>query len=71
MTFMPSKNSIAAAAESDNRPAYVKPTLTIMSEAEILATFQMTAAKISAAGCWWGTTGCGGTCGTGTGGPNS
>lgn len=35
-------------------PVYVKPTLRVMSEKEILVAFQMTAAKISAAGCWWG-----------------
>ena len=40
--------------ENSARPAYVKPTLRVMNEKEILVAFQMTAAKISAAGCWWG-----------------
>jgi hypothetical protein len=39
---------------SDARPDYVAPTLRILNEDEVLAAFQMTAAKISAAGCWWG-----------------
>jgi len=44
--------SVIAPGRRDDRPVYAKPMLTIMSEAEILAAFQMTAAKISAAGCW-------------------
>jgi hypothetical protein len=32
---------------------YEKPTVTLMSEDELLKVFQMTAAEISAAGCWW------------------
>ena len=36
------------------QPSYSRPTIREMSEKEILAAFQMTAAKISAAGCWWG-----------------
>jgi hypothetical protein len=55
---MPAESNMAAADQSEDRPAYAKPTLTIMSETEILAAFQMTAAKISAAGCWWGACAC-------------
>jgi hypothetical protein len=40
------------------RPQYVKPSMRIMNETEILSAFQMTAAKISAAGCWWGSCPC-------------
>jgi hypothetical protein len=58
MTFMPANLGMIAAEQNDDRPAYSKPSLTIMSEAEILAAFQMTAAKISAAGCWWGSCTC-------------
>jgi hypothetical protein len=32
---------------------YEKPTITVMDEDQVLAAFQMTAAQISAAGCWW------------------
>jgi hypothetical protein len=42
------------------RLSYIKPTVKIMNETEILAAFQMTAAKISAAGCWWGSCTCAG-----------
>jgi len=40
------------------RKRYEKPKLTIMTETELLASFQMTAAKISAASCWWGSCAC-------------
>ncbi len=43
-----------ALEKSESRPEYVAPTIRILSEDEVLAAFQMTAAKISAAGCWWG-----------------
>jgi hypothetical protein len=32
---------------------YEGPTITVLSETELLNAFQMTAAEISAAGCWW------------------
>lgn len=35
-------------------PEYVAPTMRALNENEVLTAFQMTAAKISAAGCWWG-----------------
>ena len=38
------------------KPKYERPTVIVMNETEVLKAFQMTAAKISAAGCWW--TGC-------------
>lgn len=40
------------------RPDYIKPSMKMMNETEILSAFQMTAAKISAAGCWWGACAC-------------
>lgn len=35
------------------RPLYERPKITEMDRDEVLQTFQMTAAEISAAGCWW------------------
>jgi hypothetical protein len=32
---------------------YEAPTIRELSEDEVLAAFQMSAAEISAAGCWW------------------
>ncbi|MFN0160564.1 MAG: hypothetical protein ACKVQQ_04990 [Burkholderiales bacterium] len=40
--------------EGGGLPVYIRPTMRVMTEQEILVAFQMTAAKISAAGCWWG-----------------
>ena len=42
------------------RPPYEPPAVRVLSEDEVLAAFQMTAAEISAASCWWMpcTTGC-------------
>jgi len=37
----------------DTRPRYEAPKITPMDQDEILQAFQMTAAEISAAGCWW------------------
>jgi hypothetical protein len=37
----------------DTRPQYVPPTITLLDRDEVLQAFQMTAAQISAAGCWW------------------
>jgi hypothetical protein len=37
----------------DSRPRYERPTITPMDRDEVLQAFQMTAAQISAAGCWW------------------
>ncbi len=34
-------------------PKYETPRITIMTDDEVLKAFQMTAAEISAAGCWW------------------
>jgi len=35
------------------RRAYKAPTIRMLSEDEVLMAFQMTAAEISAASCWW------------------
>ena len=43
---------------TDGRPAYEVPKITMMDRDEVLQAFQMTAAQISAAGCWW-SPGCG------------
>ena len=39
---------------------YERPSITVMDEEELLKVFQMTAAEISVASCWWGAcpTGC-------------
>lgn len=36
-----------------SKPRYERPTITVMDRDEVLQAFQMTAAEISAAGCWW------------------
>jgi len=36
-----------------SRPLYESPKITPMDRDEVLQAFQMTAAQISAAGCWW------------------
>ena len=41
-----------------SRPRYESPRITTMDRDEVLQAFQMTAAQISAAGCWW-SPGCG------------
>ena len=35
------------------KPTYEPPMVTVMNGDEVLKAFQMTAAQISAAGCWW------------------
>ena len=40
-------------AEVENRPRYETPKITSMDRDEVLRAFQMSAAQISAAGCWW------------------
>ena len=39
---------------------YERPSVTVLEEEELLKIFQMTAAEISVASCWWGAcpTGC-------------
>jgi len=37
------------------KPHYERPTLKIMNQDEVLQAFQVSAAEISAAGCWWNT----------------
>ena len=39
--------------ERGTRPVYETPKITVMDRDEVLQAFQMTAAEISAAGCWW------------------
>lgn len=40
-------------SQANSRPLYVSPKITVMDRDEVLQAFQMTAAEISAAGCWW------------------
>ena len=40
-------------AQVDTRPLYEAPKITAMDRDEVLQAFQMSAAQISAAGCWW------------------
>lgn len=40
-------------AEVERRPRYETPRITSMNRDEVLQAFQMSAAQISAAGCWW------------------
>lgn len=40
-------------AQVEKRPHYETPTITSMNRDEVLQAFQMSAAQISAAGCWW------------------
>jgi hypothetical protein len=42
-----------AIEQVDIRPRYEAPKITPMDRDEVLQAFQMTAAQISAAGCWW------------------
>jgi hypothetical protein len=39
--------------QTDKRPRYEAPKITSMNRDEVLQAFQMSAAQISAAGCWW------------------
>jgi hypothetical protein len=47
-------------ASTSKPPAYECPSLRVLDEEELLKIFQMTAAEISVASCWWGacTVGC-------------
>jgi len=38
---------------AERRPRYEAPKITSMDRDEVLQAFQMSAAQISAAGCWW------------------
>jgi len=44
-------------SQVETRPRYEVPKITPMDRDEVLQAFQMSAAQISAAGCWW-TPGC-------------
>jgi hypothetical protein len=39
--------------EITTRRPYKAPVIRLLSEDEVLMAFQMTAAEISAASCWW------------------
>ena len=53
MTDMSIPEAVAEAAGTQ-KPQYLRPTLKVLSQDEVLEAFQMTATEISAAGCWWG-----------------
>lgn len=40
-------------SQVETRPRYEIPTITPMDRDGVLQAFQMSAAQISAAGCWW------------------
>jgi len=46
--------------KSDKHVGYERPSIRILDEEELLKVFQMTAAEISVAACWWSpcTVGC-------------
>jgi hypothetical protein len=46
--------------KNDKPIRYEQPSIRILDEEELLKVFQMTAAEISVASCWWGacTAGC-------------
>jgi hypothetical protein len=48
-------NQVIETHETEGRRAYQAPSIKAMNETQVLEVFQMTAAKISAAGCWWTT----------------
>lgn len=41
---------------TENQRPYEKPAVRILDEEELLTVFQMTAAEISVASCWWSLT---------------
>jgi hypothetical protein len=48
--------------QAETRPRYQVPKITPMDRDEVLQAFQMSAAQISAAGCWWTATCTGSPC---------
>ena len=48
----------ASDVKTSARPVYKRPEITVMDENQVLIAFQMTAAEISAAGCWWSSSAC-------------
>jgi hypothetical protein len=51
----PAAGSHAKAGQGDDQPAaYEQPSIKVLNEEELLDIFQMTAAEISVASCWWG-----------------
>jgi hypothetical protein len=51
MTDMSIQKSLRA---DEQKPAYERPQLKVLSQDEVLQALQMSANEISAAGCWWG-----------------
>ena len=39
----------------DQQTQYERPSVTVLEEDELLKVFQLTAAEISVASCWWAT----------------
>ena len=54
-TYPVSAPSDHAAAPNAESAAYESPTIRVLDEEELLNIFQMTAAEISVASCWWST----------------
>jgi hypothetical protein len=48
-------NQVIETHETAGHRPYQAPSIKAMNETQVLEVFQMTAAKISAAGCWWTT----------------
>ena len=46
-------DSVEQAEGAGRRSVYETPKITMMDRDDVLQAFQMTAAQISAAGCWW------------------
>ena len=46
-------NDVKPVNEAHQLPPYTAPSVRQVTEEEVLAAFQMTAAEISAASCWW------------------
>jgi len=49
-----SSGTPSAAPQGKDRPGYEQPSIRVLNEEELLDIFQMTAAEISVASCWWG-----------------
>lgn len=48
-----SSGAPSAAPQGKERPGYEQPSIRVLNEEELLDIFQMTAAEISVASCWW------------------
>ena len=47
------KTDLVGDSSVEARPRYEAPTVTVMTDDEVLRAFQMTAAQIGAAAVWW------------------